>query len=41
MAGERTLTYRLSGSIRELFRDLDLLADLGSVKPVDSALKTA
>jgi len=41
MAGERMLTHCLSRSIRELFSDLDLLADLGTVKPVASALKTA
>jgi len=39
--GAKTFAYRLKTEMHHLLDEFELLADLGSVKPVDSALKTA
>jgi anti-anti-sigma factor len=39
--GAKTFAYRLKPEMRHLLDEFDLLADLGTVKPAASALKTA
>lgn len=39
--GAKTFAYRLKPKMRYLLDEFDLLADLGTVKPEKSALKTA
>lgn len=41
MFGARAYAYQLSEQMREILGDVDLLSDLGEVKPYASAMKTA
>ena len=41
ISGAQAFAYRLNREMRELFGDFELLADLGSIKPVSEALRSA
>ncbi|MFH1068088.1 MAG: STAS domain-containing protein [Candidatus Glassbacteria bacterium] len=41
ISGAQAFAYRLNREMRELFADFELLANLGSIRPISEALKTA